>query len=259
VVGVEDLAPGRRWRGGAGFVAGGGMEEKMKLKSDSKEVRGREAVLDWVARARVAGVDPMAAALGVSQRQIYMHAERLEGDGAVLRPWINDRGGGVLVVTPRGVRLAGYTLSSRTPTRSLGGLQHGRGVSWIASHCERAGRRWSGPGQLRANGWPMKLPPKVGPGARTHMPDLDFTLGRDERWAAEFERMPKNPERLRRILTGYRNALLSGDLGGVLYVCANERIARSVEDRARDVRLDLVVKTLDRIVDEVRKSLTAAR
>jgi hypothetical protein len=240
-------------------MAGGGTGKEMKAKSGSKEVRGAGAVLDWLARARIAGVDPMAAALGVSQRQVYLHAERLEADGSLLRPLICDRGGGVLVVTPRGVRSAGYAVNSRNTTSSVTGLQHGRGVSWIAAHCDRAGRPWVGPGELRANGWPMKLPPKVGPGARTHMPDLAFTLGGDERWVGEFERMSKSDDRLRRILTGYRNAQLGGDLSGVLYVCGNDAIARSVGEMSRGVRLDLVVKTLDDIVDEVRKSRNVTR
>lgn len=221
-------------------------------------MRNRERVLDWLARVRVAGAEPLGVALGISEGRIREHARRLEADGLVLRSRMDDGDGAVLAVTPRGIRAAGYAANSRTPTSSRTGLEHGRGVSWIAAHCERSGRLWLGPAELRADGWPMSLPARSKPGAATHMPDLGFVVDGQERWAAEFERMPKSRERLERILEGYRELQIREELEAVLYVCATEYIARLVESVAMDVEVDRAVRTLDRIIDETRGQIPAA-
>src|SRR5690242_15680629 len=112
-------------------------------------MRNRDLVLDWLARIRVAGVEAVAEAIGITERRARGHGETLEAEGLVVRDRMDDGGGAVLVATARGVRAAGYAANSRSTTSSRAGLLHGRGVSWIAAHCDRCGRPWMGPAHLR--------------------------------------------------------------------------------------------------------------
>ena len=213
---------------------------------------GRNGVLNWLARVRIAGVEPMSHGVGISERRIRLHAKTLERERLLVRSRIGDGGGALVAITPRGLRQAGYAANSRSATSSLTGLLHGRGVSWIAAHCERRGRSWLGLGELRAQGWPLKLRQSAGERPRTHMPDLGFILDGSERWAAEFERVPKSRDRLRGILAAYRTAELAGELESVLYVCADQSIVRLVQSVAAEVKLDRAVRTLDWLIQETR-------
>ena len=220
-------------------------------------MRNRERVLEWLAKIRVAGVEPLAEAIEISERRVRGHAERLEADGLVVRHRMDDGEGAVLVITPRGVRAAGYAANSHSSTSSRVGLMHGRGVSWIAAHCQRCGRPWLGPAELRADGWPMKLAPRPGSRRESHMPDLGFVLDGRERWAVEFERTAKGQNPLEQILEGYREAQLRGDVDAVLYVCADDYIAGRVESIAEAVEVDRAVRTLDWVIAETRGELEA--
>ena len=220
-------------------------------------MRNRDLVLDWLARIRVAGVEPLAKAIGISERRVRGHAERLEAEGLCVRHRMDDGEGAVLVATARGVRAAGYKANSRSTTSSRVGLLHGRGVSWVAAHCERCRRPWLGPAELRGDGWPIKLPPRPGSRRETHMPDLGFVLDGRERWAVEFERTAKGREPLEQILEGYREAQLRGERRRVLYVCADDYIAGRVESVAESVEVDRAVRTLDWVIAETRAELEA--
>lgn len=50
-------------------------------------MRNRELVLDWLARITVAGVEPVAEAIGITERRVRGHAERLEADGPAITSW----------------------------------------------------------------------------------------------------------------------------------------------------------------------------
>ena len=219
---------------------------------ERREARGWTAVLDWLARLRVAGIEPMAAGLGVSSRAVRTHARRLEAEKLAKRPRLYDGGGGMLAITPRGLHRAGYEISSRTTTSSVSGLIHGRGVSWVAAHCERNKRRWLGPAELQDDGWEITLPRRASFQAKTKLPDLGLILEGRERWAVEFERVEMPGDRLQRILDGYRNAELAGQIDGVLYVCASERVARKVMSATEPMTLNRAVRMLDRVIAEAR-------
>src|SRR3954447_25623482 len=91
-----------------------------------KRMRGtwREA-LEWVARVRVAGVEPMAIALGVTDRQIRKYATRFEERRLAVRSRLRDGGGSILAIPRRGLSEAALPISSRSTTSSEGGLAHG--------------------------------------------------------------------------------------------------------------------------------------
>lgn len=213
---------------------------------------GLNGVLDWLARVRIAGTEPMSYGVGITERRVRFHAERLERERLLIRSRF-DRSGPVAVITPRGLRRAGYAANSRNPTKSTTGLQHGRGISWIAAYCELRGRPWLGPAELRAHGWPLQVRQKNGKGPKTHMPDLGFILDGTEKWAVEFERVSKSDERLRGILRAYRSAELAGELESVLYVCPDQSIVRQVQSMAAEVKLDRAVRTLDWVIAETRE------
>lgn len=203
-----------------------------------------------MARVRVAGVDAVAAGLGLSPRQVHRHAARLQADGFVARPRLADRAGGIMVVTPRGAREAGYEFRSGSrPTSSA--LQHGRGVSWIAALCERSCHPWAAPLELRDSQFELKLLPRAGAAPRTHLADLGLYLEK-ERWAVEFERTQKSYERLRSILSGYRTAELTGELRGALYVCATPRIEKVVNRLADEIQLNLATRPLEWVIRMAR-------
>ncbi|MGH2957136.1 MAG: hypothetical protein ACRDL6_09095 [Solirubrobacterales bacterium] len=215
-------------------------------------MKGWPAVLDWMARIRVAGVESVATGVGLSVRQVHRHAAMLAAEGFLKRPRVADDGGPMLVVTPRGVREAGHEVRSGTAPGSLVALLHGRGVGWIAAHCERSGRPWYGPLELRDTGFQLRLGPRIDRTPRTHLPDLGFILD-EERWAVEFERVQKSRERLRWILDAYHTAQLGRELECVLYVCATPRIERVVQGVASEIGLDLVTRQLERIIREARE------
>jgi hypothetical protein len=222
-----------------------GTEEEQKERGMKG---GWPAVLDWMARIRVASVDAVAAGLEMSPRQVHRHAAMLRGEGLLKRPRLADCGGGILVVTPRGVRESGHEVRSGTAPSSLVALQHGRGVSWIAAYLQRLGHSWYGPLEVRDAGFQLKLQRRGPDGPRTHLADLAMLLDGEERWGVEFERTQKSRERLRWILEGYRSAELSGQLGSVLYVCATPRIERVVNRIADEIVLDVTTRQLDYVV-----------
>jgi hypothetical protein len=227
-------------------VIEGDAEERRTEGSDAA-MKGWPAVLDWMARIRVAGVDAVGAGLELSPRQVHRHAAMLQREGYLKRPRLADCLGGMLVITPRGVRESGHEVRSGSTPGSLVALQHGRGVSWIAAYLERRGRPWYGPLEIRDAGFQLTLPRRGVDAPRTHLADLGFIL-EGERWAAEFERTQKSRERLRWILKGYRSAELSGQLDSVLYVCATPRIERVVNRIADEIELNLTTRQLDQLI-----------
>ncbi len=215
----------------------------------ARKLRGEAAVLDWLARVRVAGVEAMACGMGLSSRQVRTHVAAMEAKGLLERSRLYDGGGAVVAITPKGLGHSLRPITTRTATRSKEGLLHGRGVSWIAAHCDRREREWFGFDELKEDGWVTELIPAAGAVSRSHMPDLGFLL-EGERWAAEFERMPKSSPRLHSILSGYRTAQLKGELESVLYVCATDSIARYVESVAEEVQLNRAIRSLDWLIEE---------
>lgn len=59
-------------------------------------------------------------------------------------------------------------------------------------------------------------------------------------------------DRLERILDGYRNAELAGQIDGVVYVCASERVARTVRSATERMTLNWAVRMLGRVIAEAR-------
>jgi hypothetical protein len=215
---------------------------------------GWVGLLDWMARIRVASVEAAGISLGVTTRQVQMHGRKLEQMGFIERRRMDDGGGGVMVVTPRGVREAGYEVRSGTSPKARTSLLHGRGVSWVAAYCDVKDRPWFGPLELRENELEINLPARTW-GPRTHLPDLACLMEKGEICPVEFERVPKSRERLRMILGGFRTAQLIGEVGRVFYVCGSPSVERLVAEVAHEVDrgtgdLGLVIRSLDQLISD---------
>ena len=182
----------------------------LALRSSGRETRainpgpGSFRVLAWLGRLGVAGVEPLAVALGLSIRTTYSHVSRLETVGLVWRVPIRDGGGGAVAISPRGARrlrddgLPAVAPKSQVPSTG----EHSRAVSWVAANFDRRdGFTWLGPAELRDDRRVWRVQRDDGAG---HMPDLGVIDSDGRRIAIEVELHSKSHDRLRAILRGYR-------------------------------------------------------
>jgi hypothetical protein len=206
-----------------------------------------------LARLGLAGIEPTALALGLHERTVYSHLERLAGDGLVARAPGADGGGGVVVLTRAGARacvergVSGVVSPRSTAPSSA---RHGRAVSWVAASAELRDWGWLGPAELRSDGgWQVRRDD----GAR-HLPDLGLIID-GQRVAVEVELHAKAPARVRAILRGYRGLIDQGALSAVSYVADRPDVVALVEREARAARLDgsLEVGPLEAVIAMARE------
>lgn len=220
---------------------------------------GSYRLLDWLGRLGVAGMEPLALALNLSERAVYSHVRRLGRDGLVERVSGGDGDGGIAVLTRAGARVSEargtrHVVSPRSAAPSS--ARHGRAVSWVAASAEVRGWRWLGPAELRAEaGWRVQRED----GAR-HMPDLGFVV-KGQRIAVEVELHVKAPRRVRAILRGYRALIDAGSLTAVTYVTDRPDVAALIEREARATLLGaaLEVGPMDTVIEQARESGRASR
>ncbi len=236
---------------------------KTRTRTRTRAVRpgpGSLRLLGSLGRLGVAGVEPLALALGLHERTVYSHLERLERAGLVTRVPVTDGGGGVAVLTRAGARACresgrGGVVSPRSTAPSS--ARHGRAVSWVAASAEVQGWRWLGPAELRGDDrWRLRRDD----GAR-HLPDLGLIYD-GNRIAVEVELQPKAPARLRAILRAYRHLIDSGALTAVAYVTDRPDVTSLVEREGRAAMLGaaLQVGPLEAVVaDHARREAAAMR
>lgn len=195
---------------------------------------GSFRLLGWLARLGVAGLEPMAIALGLSRSVTYSHVARLERAGLVLRLPC-DAGSGVVALTAAGAREVderdlGFAVVPSA--REASTARHGRAVSWVAASADVRGWRWLGPGELREEpGWRA-----LRDDGTRHAPDLGIV--RDgKRTAVEVELHRKAPARLRSILAAYGELVSDGGIHAVAYIVSGDQVDRSVRRQASAVRL----------------------
>lgn len=191
---------------------------------------GSFRLLEWLGRLGLAGVEPMALALGLHERTVYSHLERLRRDGLVVRAVGADGEGGVAVLTRAGARAsigagAAGIVSPRSTAPSS--ARHGRAVSWVAASAQLREWRWLGPAELREDDrWRLRRDD----GAR-HLPDLGLVHG-GRRVAVEVELHAKAPQRVRVILRSYRDLVDRGALSAVTYVTDRSDVAALIRREA---------------------------
>ena len=213
------------------------------------------ALLEWVGRLGVAGVEPIWLALDMSRSVAYSHIARLCRHGLLLRVATHDACGGAVAITPAGVRVsqemsATAVMAPRPQAASL--ARHARTVSWVAASMQRRGFDWAGPPQLREQGnWRVTRDDHA-----QHSPDLGVIVD-GRRLAVEVELQPKAKTRLLGILNGYRRATEAGQLDGVTYVCGRPDIARLVQSQSTRAELGdaLELGTVDQVIRRARQPL----
>jgi hypothetical protein len=215
---------------------------------------GSFRVLAWLGRLGVAGVEPLAVALGLSMRTTYSHLSRLEKEGLVWRVPIRDGAGGAAAISPKGARrlrddgLPAVAPKSQVPSTG----EHSRAVSWVAANFDRRdGFTWLGPAQLRDERRVWRVQRDDGAG---HMPDLGVIASGGQRIAIEVELHSKSHDRLRAILRGYRHQLDRGALAQVGYVTSKPSVAALVRRQASAIYLrdELRFSTLDHVIELAR-------
>lgn len=201
---------------------------------------GSYRLLGWLGRLGLAGVEPMAVGLGLSERAVYSHLERLRREGLVARAIGVDGGGGVAVLTRTGARAcveAGHSGVVSPRSTAPSSARHGRAVSWVAASAEVRDWQWLGPAELRADQrWRLRRDD----GAR-HLPDLGLIFD-GHRVAVEVELQPKAPRRVQVILRGYRALIAGGALTAVTYVTDRRDVIALIQREARAAGLGEVLQ-----------------
>lgn len=215
---------------------------------------GSYRLLAMLARLGVAGVEPLAHALGIGST--YSHLRRLERAGLVWRVAIGDGGGGAVAISRKGAaHVRDDELPAVAPKSQVASTgEHARAVSWIAADFElRAGCRWLGPAELRVDKAAWRVQRSDGAG---HLPDLGVVKG-DARMAIEVELHSKANDRLQSILRGYRWKIDTGSLTYVGYVTTKPAVARHVRRHGDAAFLGdrLQTITLDGVMTGVRRSV----
>jgi hypothetical protein len=194
------------------------------------------AGLAWLARVGPAPLDAWRCAMKWGPGVARSHARRLEQEGWLSRFRMTHGTGSLFVATRRGVRMSGLEVSAAAPPAPTW-WAHDCACAWTAAWLSRRGREWKGPREVLCDG---SLKGEVGwltgGGWRRagHCPDLAVQLG-ERVVVVEVELQPKARKRLGGILGLYGDWLGDGRIAGVIYVCANAKVAERVNEIAEEV------------------------
>jgi hypothetical protein len=185
------------------------------------------AGLEWLVRVGVAPMEAWACAMGWGDRVARSHASRLERAGWLERhPMIRGQGS-LLAATRRGVRMSGLPASAPAAPDPAS-WAHDSGCAWTAAWLgARGAREWRGPREVlidpdlnRTVVWSTRSSLR----RSGHRPDLMLHA----LLAVEVELQRKSASRMVGIASMYRAWMSEGGIAGVLYVCANARLADHV-------------------------------
>ena len=216
------------------------------------------AGLDWLVRVGVAPMEAWACAMGWGDRVARSHASRLEREGWLERfPMIRGQGS-LLAATRRGVRMAGLPVSApAAPDPAL--WAHDCGCAWTAAWMGvRGAKGWRGPREVltdpdlkRTVIWSTRSDLR----RSGHRPDL-MMYALPGLLAVEVELQRKSASRMCGIASMYRAWADEGGITGVLYVCADARLADHVSAHAARAGIPhggaLWIELLDDIREQAR-------
>lgn len=195
--------------------------------------------LRFLARVRLASPRQFGLAFEHDVWWAYKRIERLKADGLAdgARP-LRDLPG-VVWATPDGLAAAGQP-RSRKPRLSLDRLGHDLAVTELLLHLQRTSvaavfserELWREPTSPSPGRIEVPPGPGRGGGSATHCPDLAVDV-HGRRWAVEVEFTLKGRERLRGILTAYRQS----SYAAVVYYVREAAIARALARGADDCGL----------------------
>src|SRR3954447_11588097 len=155
--------------------------------------------LQWLSRVDVAGIEPLALAMGFGPSVMYSHVARLAAAGLVVR--VFDPGGSMVAITAAGRRAIRADRGDvRAGATHGSGLRHARAVSWVAALLTIREGQWLSERELCGQE-PWQVPVIWANARGAHRPDVGVVMGR-ARVAIEVELSQKSPRRLAAILAG---------------------------------------------------------
>lgn len=197
------------------------------------------AQLRFLARVSVASPRQFGAAFEHDVWWAYKRVGRLRAQGLAEGARPLRELPGVVWATPDGLAAAGLARSKK-PQLSLDRLGHELAVTELLLTLRKASAAavlterelWQEPGSSPSG--LIRLPPRSSRNGRSadHCPDLAVDV-EGRRWAVEVEFSLKGRERLRSILTGYRDS----SYAGVVYYVREPAIARAIVRSADDCGL----------------------
>jgi hypothetical protein len=200
--------------------------------------------LRFLSRVRVASPRQFGLAFEHDAWWAYKRIERLKADGLAdgARP-LRDLPG-VVWATPDGLAAAGQP-RSRKPRLSLDRLGHDLAVTELLLHLQRTSAAavlserelWREPASPSPGLIEVPPGPGRGGGSATHCPDLAVDV-HGRRWAVEVEFTLKGRERLRGILTAYRQSSYAAVVYYVREAAIARALARGADDRGLGHRLN---------------------
>lgn len=224
--------------------------------------------LAWLTRVGASPAEPLSLVMGWGRRATFSHLARLQDAGWIERVATVHGQGSLIVVTARGVTVAG-DLGVRPP-RSLGpsSWAHAAACAWVAAWLQVRGRPWLSTRELMLD---PSYATTVSYGDReghmhrvTHRPDL-ATRAEERPVALEVELQRKRLPRLRAILAMYEQWCTpeptGGGLRGVIYVTGSDGVARTVKRVADELALPargvLRLRPLAEVIEETRAGARA--
>jgi hypothetical protein len=217
------------------------------------------AGLVWLARVGAVPIDAWRCAMGWAKSTAISHARRLEGEGWAARYAMTRGSGHLVVATRRGVQVSGLGVSAPSPP-SAPWWAHDCACAWTAAWLSVRGRDWHGPREVLGDAdLAGEIEWRTGSGLRRagHRPDLAVVIP-DGTVAIEAELERKSNNRLGAILSLYSRWIREERLAGVMYVCADQRLAERVSAYGSEVGIrEGALRTL--LVEQVRQEALGAR
>ncbi len=193
----------------------------------------------FIGRLGVVSIPAVQVGLDLDQRVVRRHVGKLEAAGWLARePWIWGEGS-IVWLTTAGMEAAGLG-GIRAPKTPPGAttIAHGVLVGWSAARVEHRGRAWKSARELALEPERWAVTVRCERGYTKQLPDLAVWLKQSAPPVAMIaESGGRREDRQKMILEGWRDALLSGRYGGVLYDCANASVAHWINRLAKKARL----------------------
>ncbi len=221
------------------------------------------AGLKWLAAVGPSPLGAWGVAMGWGRRATYSHASRLKASG-----WLAScervRGEGSLIwATRAGIRWSGIKAAPINGAPEPNSWAHYDASAWTCAWLTARDRamiapremllrpEWRGQVEWREHYEPRK---------RGHRPDLAIRLSSGGVLPVEVELTDKSPARLKAVLVLHRQWVLSGLSSGVIYICANQRLAERVRIAGEDARLSIERKTLRiELLDTIKRQALDVR
>jgi hypothetical protein len=209
--------------------------------------------LTWLARVGPCPLHAWRCAMGWSDVAARSHARRLERAGWLARYPMTRGDGSLFLATRVGIEVAAVPVSAAGPPAPTWWAHH-CAVAWMAAWLKLRGHEFLGGRELlEGDEWSGEISWRDRSGFKnaTHRPDLVACPRGGRHIAIEVELTKKSAERLRAILWRHAVWRSNGQIGGVIYICADHEGGEHITSLAAEAGLargrGLRVEQLDTI------------